>query len=718
MLRNLAIPLTIFLSALLLFLVQPLAGRMLLPEFGGSSLVWNTAMVFFQATLLLGYLYAHFSIRLFGLRRQSYVHASLHILALAWLPFALSVSDSDWAPWQQVAKSLALGIGVPFFVLSSNAPTLQRWYAASDAPDRDNPYRLYAASNIGSLIALLGYPILVEPWLGISQQSVVWSGGFVLLIAGIAVSTRVIAHDVVSVESDPTSSTDWKTRLTWLGWAAVPSSLLLGCTTFLTSDVAALPLLWVLPLAAYLATFIFAFAARRVFKTETTHQIAFVLTLVVAVSLSGGVVGDAWLAIPLHLVTLFAVALAFHQSLVDRRPAAKDLTEFYVWMSLGGVLGGAFNAFVAPEIFNRPFEYPLALAVAMVVVGTKIPRLVATRPTLVAVGVLVILVELLLFGLGTFSNSGTMYAVALAICGAVPLVLWFWQPMLGIHSVAILFIVFSWRPFDTNLLERIRSPYGIYRVAQSQTELGPQNTLFHGRIVHGAQMRTDELNHLPGTYYSLRSPIGQAFDVLAQTRDSRPIGLVGLGVGTLATYAQRGQVFDFFEIDPVVADLAKNPERFSFIQKSAGVVNVKVGDGRKLLEGEENGRYRMLVLDAYASDSVPVHLLTREALQLYMDHTTPDGWLLFHCSNKYIDVRQIVVNAAAAQGWASITQEHWPRESHDVKMGVTGSDWVAVARTETDLAPLKSAQTSWNVGQANGASVWTDDYANILPYWR
>ncbi|MEZ4459889.1 MAG: fused MFS/spermidine synthase [bacterium] len=675
-------------------------------------------MVFFQATLLLGYLYAHYSIRLLGLRRQSYVHAALHIVALAWLPFALSVSDSDWEPWQQVAKSLALGIGVPFFVLSSNAPTLQRWYAASNAPDRDNPYRLYAASNIGSLLALLGYPILVEPWLGISQQAVAWTGGFALLIVGIAASTRVIASDTVSDAAQTSSSTDWRTRLKWLGWAAVPSSLLLGCTTFLTSDVAALPLLWVLPLAAYLATFIFAFAARRVFSTQTTHQIAFVLTLIVAVSSSGGVVGDAWLAIPLHLVTLFAVALAFHQSLVDARPAANDLTEFYVWMSLGGVLGGAFNAFVAPEIFNRPFEYPLALAIAMVVVGTKIPRLAFGRANVVTVGVLVVAVEAVLFGLGTFSNSGTMYAVALAVAGAVPLVLWFGQPMLGIHSVAILFVVFSWRPFDTNLLERIRSPYGIYRVAQSETELGPQNTLFHGRIIHGAQMRTDDLDHLPGTYYSLRSPIGQTFDVLARTRDTRPVGLIGLGVGTLATYAQRGQVFDFFEIDPVVAELAQNPDRFSFIENSAGTIHVKVGDGRKLLEREANGKYRMLVLDAYSSDSVPVHLLTREALQLYMDHTTPDGWLLFHCSNKYIDVQQIVINAAASLGWASLTQVHWPRESHDVKMGVTASDWVAVARTPADLAPLKSAQSDWKVGQPNASSVWTDDYANILPYWR
>lgn len=690
---------------------------MLLPAFGGSSLVWNTSMVVFQALLLLGYLYAHFSTRWLGAKRQAWLHIALHVVALAWLPLTLDLVESTDAPWVRVVLTLAAGLGIPFFVISSNAPTLQRWYTATDAPDRDNPYRLYAASNVGSLTALLGYPLLVEPWLGIRQQAVVWSVAFIALILGLTASATQLRAENADTPQDVTPTPGWGTRLTWTFLSAVPSSLLLGCTTFLTSDIAALPLLWVLPLAAYLATFIFAFAGRRILSTVFVHRAAVVCMLVVAGQLAAAAYMRVWLAIPIHLVTLFFVSLAFHQSLVDRRPAADHLTDFYIWMSVGGVIGGAFTALLAPVIFDRPFEYPLMFAIALFVSGTQIPRLAFSTRALAGILVLIFGVEGVLFALGAFSTAGPTYAAAIAAMGALPLLMWFRQPKIACHAVAIAMVVVTWRPFEPDLLERIRSPYGIYRIARGPSKLGPQNVLLHGRINHGMQTQVEGLRRLPSTYYSLRSPIGQTFEILRQTHDTRPVGVVGLGVGTLATYAQPGQEFDFFEIDPVIAEQARMPSRFTYLADSAGSVNVLIGDGRKLIESQPDGKYRLLVLDAYSSDSIPVHLLTVEALDVYMSHTTEDGWLLFHVTNGFINVRQIVANGAATHGWAAIEQTHWPRESQDIELGATTSEWVAVARNRNALAPLL-ASGAWKDATADGRPVWTDDYANILPYWQ
>lgn len=707
--------LTLFLSALLLFLVQPLAGKYLLPEFGGSAMVWNTSMVFFQAVLLLGYLYAHLSHKLLGPRRQAALHLVLHLIALAWIPFHLSVPEAS-APWLQVVGALGVGLGVPFFIVSSNAPTLQRWYGATGRPDAANPYRLYAASNAGSLVALLAYPIAVEPYLGLQDQTRAWGAAFVALILGLLMCARALrTAPAEPLEHAPIP--DWRQRLGWLGWAAVPSSLLLGTTTFLTSDVAALPLLWVLPLAAYLATFVVAFADRRWISTQNLHFAAIAALLLVAGQFTAGAYSNVWLGIPIHLLTLFIVGLAFHQSLVDRRPPRQHLTEFYVWMSLGGVLGGAFNALVAPELFDRAFEYPLVLAVALAVSGTQVTRLTPNRR---ALGTTVAVIGIILAGLwalGAFSNSSTTYAILVALAGSAPVLMWFRAPMIAAHAVAIALVIVTWRPFEPNLLERMRSPYGIYRVAQKSTPLGPQNLLLHGRINHGTQMRDPALQRLPSTYYSLRSPIGQVFDVIRSVGDTRPVGVVGLGVGTLATYSQPNQTMDFFEIDPLIVDLAKQQEKFSYLALADGTVHTHVGDGRKLIEARPARTYSLLVLDAYSSDAVPVHLLTVEAMRIYMDRTTDDGWLLFHVTNGFIDVGQIVANAASSLGWTAIEQKHWPRESQDVEIGATTSEWVAVARTPEHLAPLQNSKR-WTPLLPDDRPVWTDDYANIFPYWQ
>lgn len=707
--------LTMFVSALLLFVVQPLAGKHLLPEFGGSALVWNTSMVFFQALLLLGYLYAHLSIRWLGPRRQAVLHIALHVVAAAWLPFHFSVSP-DGPPWLQVASSLAMGLGFPFLMISANAPTLQRWYASTDSPDAQNPYRLYAASNVGSLVALLAYPVAIEPLLTLTEQGWAWAGSFGVLVLGLAMSARLLR--AAPPQTTPASaSPTWRQRFEWLGWAAVPSSLLLGCTTFLTADIAALPLLWVLPLAVYLATFVVAFSDRRWIATSEVHRAAFVAVLVLAGQFATAAFSNVGLAIPVHLAALFVIALAFHQSLVDRRPEREHLTDFYVWMSLGGVVGGAFNALVAPEIFDRPFEYPLVLAIALAVSGVFVERLTPTLRGLVGMLATMAGIETLLWGLGAFSNSSVEYAVAIGVACGLPVLTWLRWPMAAAHAIAIALVVVTWRPFEPNLLERVRSPYGIYRIAQTETALGTQNLLLHGRINHGTQMTSPRLERLPSTYYSLRSPIGEVFALLRESKDTRPVGVVGLGVGTLATYVQAGQAMDFFEIDPVVAAQAADASRFTYLARAEGEVTVHIGDGRKLLEAAPAGRYRLLVLDAYSSDAIPVHLLTSQALQIYMERTTPDGLLLFHVTNGYVEVGQIVANAAAALGWSAIQKTHWPRESQDIELGATTSEWVAVARSDADLAPVAKLP-GWTKSSPDHRAVWTDDFANILPYWH
>jgi hypothetical protein len=708
---------TLFISALLLFIVQPLAGRMLLPEFGGSALVWNTSMVFFQAVLLLGYLYAHFSTRLLGVRRQAWLHIGLHLFALAWLPFSFSVAASDGPPIWQVLTMLAGGLGVPFFVLSSNAPTLQHWYAGSNSADAHEPYRLYAASNAGSLLALLAYPVAIEPWTGLKNQTIIWTSVFAVVIVGLA-SCAWQTQATSDVEAPPrkTPTPLWIDRLKWILWAAIPSSLLLGTTTFLTTDIAALPLLWVLPLAAYLASFVVAFSRRRIISTQNAHRAAMVLILIVVGQFAAGAYAHVWLAIPVHLLCLFAIALAFHQSLVDRRPAADHLTDFYVWMSVGGVIGGAFNAFAAPVLFDRAFEYPLVLAIALVVAGIKIPRLEVSVRHLIVISCLILFVEGVLFALGAFSASTPTRIVALAAAGAIPLFFWFRSPLVAALAVGISMIGLSWNPFEEHVDQRIRSPYGIYKIVEKETVLGKQKMLMHGRINHGTQAREAELQRLPGTYYSLRSPVGQAFEMLRATHDTSPIGVVGLGIGTLATYAQPGQVFDFFEIDPVIVKIAQDESNFSYLSQSAGAISIHVGDGRKLVEKQPATSYQMLVLDAYSSDSIPVHLLTTEALTAYMSKVKDGGWLLFHVTNGHVEVGQIVMNAAHSLGWASAQQEYWPRERQEIEIGVSVNAWVVVAKTDDDLDALISTGR-WQAATPDSRPVWTDDYANILPYW-
>ncbi len=708
---------TLFLSAFLLFIVQPIAGRMMLPEFGGSALVWNTSMVFFQTALLLGYVYAHGSARWLGAKNQVWLHVGLHVLALAWLPFALT-ANADGPPWWQVTSMLMAGLGVPFFVLASNAPMLQRWYAQSDAADAKDPYRLYAASNAGSLLALLTYPFAIEPRLGLSTQTVVWTAAFVALVLSLIACAWQVRPAIHTAERPhPSPSPSWTERGKWLLWAAIPSSLLLGTTTFLTTDVAALPLLWVLPLAAYLGSFVLAFARRRLISTPTAHRAAMVLILIVVGQFAAAAFSRTLLAIPVHLFCLFAVGLAFHQSLVDRRPAAEHLTDFYVWMALGGVIGGTLNAFVAPALFDRAFEYPLVLAIALMVAGTQIPRLEVSKRNVIMVLGLIGGVEAVLYAFGAFFESTTTHRIVVISAGAVPLLFWFRSPRIAAAAVGIAMLVVSWNPFEANVIQRIRSPYGIYKVVQKETLLGKQNMFMHGRTDHGSQSREPELMKLPGTYYSLRSPVGQAFEMIRATDDASPIGVVGLGIGTLATYAQPGQVFDFFEIDPVVVSVASNEANFSYLADSAGEIGIHVGDGRKLVEKQPDATYQILIVDAYSSDSVPVHLLTTEALRVYMSKVKDGGWLLFHVTNGHVDVGQIVMNAAAALDWTSIQQEYWPRERQDFELGIAPNNWVVLARTPADLDALISTGR-WQASTPDTRPVWTDDYANILPYWE
>jgi hypothetical protein len=688
----------IFAGAMLLFLVEPMVARMVLPLFGGSQAVWTTSMLFFQVVLLAGYGYAHASTRLLGPSRQPIVHAFVLVLAVAALPIGrgLAPPPANASPSLWLLGVLALAVGAPFFVVTTASPLLQRWLVTSGHTAGRDPYFLYAAGNVGSLLALLAYPVVVEPLLTLHQQARLWSIGyvlFVLLCFGCLIVARrggALVQSTSARASVP--SLAWKTRARWVATALVPSSLMLGVTTYISTDVASFPLLWVLPLAVYLLTFVVAFARRPL---VTSAAAARILPLPVALVFAE-MFRVVSLPLPVTLLTqllvLFLVGALAHGRLAEERPVPERLTEFYFLLSIGGVLGGALNALVAPLVFNSVVEYPLALVFALALRRGVRGRMFDLVPVqLVLVGCLV--------GLSFVDSTSAVRAVfggtvlAFLAIGAR-------RPLRLTLSFACLTMLLA---FGSGGLHTERTFFGVLRVTADDGE----HQLYHGTTLHGVERFAGPLAGEPLSYYARRGPLGDVF--AAYPRFDR-VDAIGLGVGTLAAYGRPGERFTFYELDPAVARIASDPRYFTFLRDSRANVQIVLGDGRRTIANVPDGSSDLVIVDAFSSDAVPVHLLTREALELYARKLSPGGLIAFHVTNRHLDLAPVVARAARVLGLAVV-------ERHDrakgAGVGRTPSWWVVIARSPERVDPLLE-RPGWRIPKVSAGRVWTDDYSNVL----
>jgi hypothetical protein len=726
---------TLFLSSSLLFVVQPMIAKMVLPLLGGTPAVWNTCMVFFQSMLLAGYLYAHASTRWLRFKHQAILHICLLAASVLALPIVLAAQHSEppatGTPIGWLLRVLLMTVGIPFFLVSSSGPLLQRWFTRTDHPRASDPYFLSVAGNIGSIFALLAYPALLEPSLRLAEQSSIWTVGYValvLLTAACFYFSYRQSHAHRARVAEPTSdATDagvrapgWRTRLHWIALSFVPSSLLLGVTTYLTTDVAAVPLLWIVPLVIYLLTFVLVFARR----TIVPHSLMLRMLPLWVLPLAWMIAFDTSLPVaiqaPIHVLTFFFAAMVCHGELAQRRPDGRYLTEFYLSMSIGGVLGGLFNALVAPLAFSTVLEYPLALVLACALrpartTATDTPltrRLDFVLPLIVG-GLALAMMYLL-----DVSASKTPHTLLLVFI--IPAVLCFSfsaRPLRFALTVGALMLAGgSYAAAQEHATHRGRSFFGVHRVF----DLPARNLryLIHGGVVHGIQHLDASKRREPSTYFHKTGPIGQVFTAFAGQPDKRRVGVIGLGIGTLAAYSQAGQNWTFFEIDPAIAGLASDPAQFTYLSDSPARTRIVLGDGRIALAKEAANAFDLLVVDAFSSDAVPVHLLTREALQLYLQKLDAGGVLVFNITNSYLNLTPLIGDLAHDARLVVRVQHDLFADAAAISLGKQTSRWAIMARSNEALGPLAHDARWKPVVPRPTPNAWTDDFSNPLSLVR
>lgn len=724
---------TIFASAALVFSVQPIMGRLLLPMLGGSPSVWNTSMVFFQAALLVGYAYAHLLQRVGSLRGQVGIHLGLLALALiAFWPLrlheALGAPDtSQPIPW--LIGSLALAVGAPFAILSATAPLLQAWVARvrQGTPEGQNPYVLYAASNLGSFAALIAYPVLIEPLSGLADQTFGWSIAYVCFVVLVAVLVALVWRTrAPGAPIEPLvrgAPIPWRERLTWVLIAAAPSSLMLGVTTHLSVDVASAPFLWVVPLALYLLTFVIAFSARPAIPLSLTLVVQAAATAIclAVFSLTNG----SWLLmLAIHLVCFFFSALMCHQVLAERRPGPDRLTEFFLLLAFGGVLGGAFNALVAPQVFNTVLEYPLVLCLAVLArPGSRDEPDSGTWAWFGAIAVLALIPPVLFYWLqhdGAPHAMGFSYEegrkVALGVLGLAAISAFMIRDRVRLYFVGLCLIALSASQVSVRYdwTESDRSFFGVIRRADVDYQgVGPVRILMHGTTLHGAQAQSPQWRCRPSLYYAPVTPIGEAMIVTQNRNPAAVVGMVGQGAGSLAAYKRAGDDFTFFEIDPMVDRWARDPARFSYISECAdGPVATVMGDARLTLRDQPDGRFDLLVVDAFSSDAVPTHMLTVEALSEYLRVLRPDGLLVLHLSNRNLDITSPTVAAARELG-VPFMHKIYGENPDAPDMTEASTEVIIVSPTPEGLEPFR-IDARWREDLETDTAPWTDDYVNLF----
>jgi len=716
---------TILTGSFLLFLIQPMVARMALPRLGGAPNVWNSAMLVYQGLLLGGYWYAHRLSRL-PLRRQAAIHLALFALAALTLPVSLaelappaSGTEVWWVP-----LLFLLSIGPVFFAVSAQAPLMQRWYALD--PDAGQPWALYAASNLGSFGGLIAYPLLAEPLLPLKAQAWAWSLGYLLLLVLIVLAARarwglIESGGKMIPQSVESGRIPGRKRALWIVLAAVPSGLMLSTTTHLTTDVFAMPLLWVVPLGLYLLSFSIAFADWRL-PARSLSALAWLTVL----SIGGmAAVSFGWMGVvPLlcSLLMLFLVCTALHSRLYDLRPEASQLTAFYLAMSAGGALGGVFTALIAPLAFDWVWEYPLlVLAAAFLLPRGALPdwrNATDLDPALrrLALAGLILAAALLcwwLYDANYYVDSRPErwpLALLLAIVGLALV------PWRGLAVALLVAVMLAQGGFDT--LEesreglRTRSYFGIYTVRDySKSRL---RTLLHGTTTHGEQSLDPARQRTPLAYYGPSSGAGIVFSHPRELiGDTAHMGVLGLGTGSLACFVQPGERLTLFEIDPAVLELSRDGT-FTYLSGCAPQARVVLGDARLKLADEPDGSFDLLAIDAFSSDSVPMHLFTHEAFGVYLDKLSPGGVMMVHISNNYIDLEPALAAEIKARGLHAALRDDNPQPDTDY----WATSWVAVSRDPGQIARIRSLapQYPWRALGAPAAHVWRDDYASILPY--
>lgn len=721
----------IFTSALLLFSVQPMFTKLVLPRLGGSPAVWSVAMVFFQTLLLAGYAYAHFLMKLPHRTAPVVIHLALLAVAAATLPLAIAAGwgtppTSGQAIW--LLGLFVVSIGLPFFALAANNPLLQAWFVRTGHPDGPDPYFLYASSNIGSFLALLSYPVLLEPMFLLRTQNLMWTAGYIVLIVLIAGCGFMMLRAPVDQEklfkTDGVSAPppSWATWLRWIFLAAVPSGLLVAVTAHISTDVAAAPLLWVLPLSLYLLTWVLVFQSRPLISHRVMMALQPLAIAVIVILLAFPNQRSLVVMLAGHLLCFFVIAMACHGELARTRPPAEHLTGFYVALSAGGMVGGLFTGLIAPYVFNWIAEYPiLVVAAALCRPAPEGEQQSDKYFWPVAALIAAALAVHSLFGVGVFpwfANNIQFVIAMVALIGVL-----FMADRLKLAFVAALALVLiRIYPLDDGRVETVRSFYGVHKIVESSD--GLYHYLLHGTTIHGAQKWRDPRTFAPVagrpepiSYYYADGGIGQAINAM-RARKGAPmkVAAIGLGSGTLTCHSQPGEDWRFFEIDQTIVDIARDPKRFTFVSNCMPDLQPVMGDARLTFAQEPDGVYDLVIVDAYSSDAIPIHLATKEAMAIYKQKLAPQGAVLVHVSNRHLELASVIVGIAKANGLrAWVFDEDTGR---DVDY-IFSTEVVLAARDEADIGALAGSE-AWTLTEPDeGQRVWTDDYSNIIgAVWR
>jgi hypothetical protein len=720
----------IFLSALLLFSVQPLFTKMVLPRLGGSPAVWSVAMVFFQSLLLAGYAYAHFLMQIKNRLVPVAVHLGLLVLAISTLPLSIASSWGDpptsgYAFW--LLGLFAVSIGLPFFALAANNPLLQAWFVRTGHPAGPDPYFLYASSNIGSFLALLSYPVLLEPMFSLRTQNLMWTGGYGLLILLIAacgvllLRSKALAAADLRTEETLAPAPSWSLRARWIFLAAVPSGLLIAVTAHISTDVAAAPLLWVLPLSLYLLTWVLVFQSRPLLPHKWMLLLQPLAITGVIVLLAVGGEQNLLLTLGGHQLCFFVIAMACHGELARTRPAAKYLTGFYVALSFGGMLGGLFAGLIAPFTFSWVAEYPILLALAALCRPSgneRLPRWSRWYWPFLAVLAVALIAPTWSLGKVSFWLEDRRVWVAGSI-GVLSALL-----ALGLNAnrwkifatVVLALVLIRIYPSDEGRTETVRSFFGVHKIVF--TPHGQYHVLMHGTTIHGAEKFNDDDGAPitgrpePITYYHKDGGIGQAIAAIRE-RKGAPlrVAVIGVGAGTLTCASEPGETWKFFDIDQTMVDTARDPKYFTYIQNCEPDLKPVIGDARLTFAKEPAGIYDLIIVDAYSSDAIPIHLATQEAMEIYKDKLAPLGVVVMHVSNRHLELESVVVGIADANELKSwVYDEDSGRDDEYI----FATDVVVCARDEADVGRLASSDKWTETEPTEHQRVWTDDYSNIL----
>ncbi len=720
----------IFVSALLLFSVQPLFTKMVLPRLGGSPAVWSVAMVFFQSLLLAGYAYAHLLMQVRNRAIPVAVHLLVLLAALLTLPLSISASfgeppNSAYAFW--LLGLFALSIGLPFFALAANNPMLQAWFVRTGHPAGPDPYFLYASSNIGSFLALLSYPVLFEPVFSLRSQNLMWTAGYALLIlliagCGLLLLRAPAAAAALDIEDTDAPAPSWTTKARWIFLAAVPSGLLIAVTAHISTDVAAAPLLWVLPLSLYLLTWVLVFQSRPLLSQSWMLMMQPLAIAGVVVLLAVGGEQNLLLTLGGHQLCFFVIAMACHGELARTRPPARYLTGFYVALSFGGMLGGLFAGLISPYAFSWVAEYPILLSLAALCRPPAQERWPIWSRWYWA------LLAALAIGLiaPTWRDSGKVFAWLEEhrawVAGSVGVLAGFATLALNASrwkmfaTVVLALVLIRLYPADDGRVETVRSFFGVHKIVV--TPHGQYHVLMHGTTIHGAQkFLNDDGSPVEGrpepiTYYHKDGGIGQAITAIRDRKDAPlRVAVIGVGAGTLTCASEPGESWKFFEIDQTMVDTARDPKYFSYIADCDPEVKPVIGDARLTFAREPDGIYDIIIVDAYSSDAIPIHLATEEAMKIYKAKLAPQGIVVMHVSNRHLELESVIVGIADANDLKSwVYDEDSGRDDEYI----FPTDVVVCAREESDIGVLASSDKWTETAPTDGQRNWTDDYSNIL----